>query len=190
MTDKIFGKALLVIDIQENLVNANSRMHIDLSNIDQFFKAVNQTIELFERKGLPVLYVTNEWSNFLVNWITGNACKKGGKGVGPDPRLRRINWNLYRKSTRSAFVNTEVLKDLQRWKVSEIVLVGLFAEHCIKATMLDALKNQFSVTVITDALGSKNENTLLRSLQYYHRKGATLISSQELKASNQNRITA
>jgi nicotinamidase-related amidase len=189
MTIGTFGKALLVIDIQENLVNPDSRMHIDITKIDQFFKNVNHTIDLFENSGLPVLYITNEWSNFLLNWVTGNVCKKGGKGVGPDPRLRRVNAKLYRKSTKSALINSQVLKDLQDWKVSEIVLVGLFAEHCVKATLMDALKNDFKVTVITDALGSKNEKNLSRSLEYYRSKGATLVPA-DFNFGNKNRITA
>ncbi len=168
------GKALLVIDIQENLLNPDSRIHIDLKNVDQFFKNVNRTIDLFEHSGLPVLYITNEWSNFLVNWITGNVCKKGGEGVGPDPRLRRVNMKLYRKSTKSALLNAELLQELRYMKVSEIVLVGLFAEHCVKATMMGALKNNFRVTVVTDALGSKSEKNLKRSLEYYRRKEVVL----------------
>ena len=178
MASKTYEKALLVVDIQENLVNPDSRMHIDVTNIDQFFENVNHTIDSFENEGLPVLYITNEWTNVFLNWVTGNVCKKGGKGVGPDARLRWVDGKLYKKSTRSAFVNTEVLKDLRDWKVSEIVLVGLFAEHCVKATLVDALKNEFKVTVITDALGSKNEKILNRSLEYYDRKGTTLVSAK------------
>ena len=184
MTMKTFGKALLVIDIQENLLNPESRMHIDITHIDQFFKNVNHTIDLFENSGLPVLYITNEWSNILLNWVTGNACKKGGKGVGPDPRLRRVNMKLYRKSTKSALHNAQLFKDLKDWKVSEIFLVGLFAEHCVKATLMDALKNNFKVTVISDALGSKNEKNLRRSLEYYRRKEVTLVPADMINGNN------
>ena len=186
MPKKTFEKALLVIDIQENLVKADSGIHIDITNVDQFFKNVNHTIDLFDNAGLPVLYVTNEWSNVLLNWVTGNACKKGGKGVGPAWQLRRVNDKLYRKSTRNALMNIELLQNLQDWKVSELVLVGLFAEHCVKATLVNALKNGFRVTVIKDALGSKNEKNLSRSLEYYSRKGATLVASKALKESNSN----
>ncbi|HET7003798.1 MAG TPA: isochorismatase family cysteine hydrolase [Puia sp.] len=189
MTQKTFDKALLVIDIQENLVNPGSKIHIDTTNIDQFFKNVNHTIDLFENSGLPVLYITNEWSNFLMNWITGNVCKKGGKGVGPDPRLKRVNMELYRKSTKSAFVNQQLLKVLRGWKVSEIFVVGLFAEHCVKATVTDALKKDFNVTVITDALGSKNGKKLRRSLEYYRRNGVTLVPA-DLINSDKTRMTA
>jgi nicotinamidase-related amidase len=184
-----FEKALLVIDVQENLTNPVSKIHMDITNIDQFFKNVNHAIDLFEKSGLPVFYITNEWSNFLLNLLTGNACKKGGKGVGPDLRLLRVNEKIYIKSTKSALQNTQLLKDLQDWKISELVLVGLFAEHCVKATLTDALKNNFKVTVITDALGSKNERNLRRSLKSYRRKRVTLVSAEMING-NENRITA
>jgi nicotinamidase-related amidase len=189
MTTKTFEKALLVIDIQENLVNPDSRIHIDVTNINQFFKNVNHTIDLFEKSGFPVLYITNEWSNLLLNWITGNVCKKGGKGVGLDSRLMRVNMKLYRKSTKSALLNTELLKDLQDWKVSEVFLVGLFAEHCVKATMMDALKEDFRVTVVTDGLGSKNEKNLRQSVEYFRIKKVSLVTADMIK-STQNKMTA
>src|SRR6478735_2559139 len=177
MTTKTFDKALLVIDIQENLLNPASKLHMDTTNIDRFLRNVNHSIEVFEKSGWPVFYVTNEWTNYLLNWITGNVCKKGGKGVGPDPRLRRVNMKLYRKSTKSALLNTELLKDLQDWKVSEVFLVGLFAEHCVKATMMDALKEDFRVAVVTDGLGSKNEKNLRRSVEYFRSKKVSLVTA-------------
>lgn len=189
MKTKTFEKALLVIDIQQNLVSPGSRMCMDITNIDQFFKNVNQTIDIFENSGSPVFYITNEWSNFLLNWVTGNVCKKGAKGVGPDPRLKRVNMELYRKSVKSAFGNAKLLKDLQDRNVSEVFLVGLLAEYCVKATMMDALKNNFKVTVITDALGSKNEANMRRSLTYYHSKKVNLVST-DIMISNNNRMTA
>jgi isochorismate hydrolase len=43
--------------------------------------------------------------------------------------------------------------------------------------MMDALKNNFRVTVVTDALGSNSEKNLKRSLEYYRRKGVALITA-------------
>ena len=189
MTTKTFDKALLVIDIQENLLNRDSKIHMDTTNIDRFLRNVNHSIEVFENSGLPVFYITNEWTNYLLNWITGNVCKKGGKGVGPDPRLKRVNMELYRKSVKSAFSNTKLIKDLQDQGVSELYLVGLFAEHCVKGTAADALKNNFKVTVIADALGSKNEKTLRRSLAYFRGKKVNLVPA-DLMISSKNIITA
>ncbi len=189
MATETFDKALLVIDIQENLVNPDSKLHIDTTHIERFLKNVNQSIEIFEDSGLPVCYITNEWTNFLLNWVTGNVCKKGGKGVGPDPRLKRVNTELYRKSARSAFSNPKLLKDLHNWKVSEIFLVGLFAEHCVKGTVTDALKNNFKVTVITDALGSKNEKNLTKSLAFFRDKKVKLVPA-DLVFSGKNPVTA
>ena len=189
MTTKTFGKALLVIDIQENLLNPDSKIHMDTTNIDRFLRNVNHSIEVFENSGWPVFYVTNEWTNYLLNWITGNVCKKGGKGVGPDPRVKRVNMELYRKSVKSAFSNTKLLKDLQDREVSEVFLVGLFAEHCVRGTVIDALKNNFKVTVITDALGSKNEKNLRRSLTYFRDKEVNLVPADWMTVSK-NPVTA
>jgi nicotinamidase-related amidase len=189
MTTKTFDKALLVIDIQENLLNPDSKLHMDTASIDRFLRNVNHSIEVFENSGLPVFYITNEWTNYLLNWITGSVCKKGGKGVGPDPRLKRVNMELYRKSANSAFSNTKLLKDLRDLGVSEVFLVGLFAEHCIRGTLTDALKNNFKVTVIADALGSKNEKNLRRSLAYFRVKKVSLVPA-DLITGRKNLVTA
>ena len=177
MTPSPGTNALLVIDIQQNLVDPSSRLHIDTTNIELFFKNVNHTIRQFETAGQPIFYITNEWSNPLLNWITGNVCKKGGKGVGPDSRLSLVNDKLYRKSLNNALSNRELVRDLQEKQVSGIYLLGLFAEHCVKATLTSALKKNFKVTVIIDALGAKNDKNLRKSLQFYRYKGAALVSA-------------
>lgn len=69
-------KALLVLDVQENLVDPESRLHIDCSNLDVFFMNLNSSIELFNEREDLVIYIINEWSNPVVNLFTGNACKK------------------------------------------------------------------------------------------------------------------
>lgn len=150
-------------------------MHIDTTNIETFFTNANKTIRSFEKNGSPVMYVTNEWKNPILNLLTGNVCKKGGAGVGPDPRLLRINEKIYRKSKMNALSNRALATDLQAGRVSDIYLMGLFAEHCVKATLIAALKKKFRVTVITDALGAKSDKTLSKCLEFYNRNGATLI---------------
>lgn len=69
-------KALLVIDVQENLVNPNSAIHIDTAGINIFFDNLNRNIANFNNKGELVLYVVNEWDNIFVNLATRDVCKK------------------------------------------------------------------------------------------------------------------
>ena len=103
MTKKTFDKALLVIDIQENLVNPDSKIHMDTTNIDRFLRNVNHSIEVFENSGLPVFYITNEWTNLFIKlghrkrmqkrrergW-TGSASQAGEYGVVPEVYKKRF----------------------------------------------------------------------------------------------------
>ncbi len=73
-------RALLVIDVQENLVNPNSKIHMDTAGINLFFNKLNQTISTFDQHSDLVVYIVNEWTNPFMNWGTGNVCKKGGAG--------------------------------------------------------------------------------------------------------------
>ena len=69
-------RALLVIDVQENLLDTRSRIHMDPSAISSFIRNLNRSIGFFEANFLPVMYVVNEWTNPMLNLVTGNVCKK------------------------------------------------------------------------------------------------------------------
>src|SRR5208283_1714472 len=103
-------KALFVIDMQENLVNPSSPMHIDTVGIRTFFTHINEAIETYQKRGDAVIYIVNEWNNPIENWMTGNVCKKGGKGVGLDPRLVKVNSTIYSKSHPNSLSNKDLLK--------------------------------------------------------------------------------
>jgi Amidases related to nicotinamidase len=80
-------KALLVIDVQENLLDSRSRIHMDPIAVSSFVRNLNKSIEFFEANNLPVIYIVNEWTNPILNLLTGNVCKKGGKGTALIKRL-------------------------------------------------------------------------------------------------------
>lgn len=187
MINKIYGKteirkALLVIDVQENLLNPGSKMHIETAVADFFLASVNKSIDYFNSKGLPVLYTVNEWSNPLLNLLTGNVCKKGGKGTGLDKRIRVINDNIYSKSKMNAFTNKNLWDYLRSNSITELYITGLFAEACVKATVRAGLKNDFKVAVIEDAVGSRKRKNKTRSVNFYKRRGAQLIGADQLQS--------
>src|SRR5882724_4325099 len=127
MTSKMYGqveskKALLVIDVQENLVNPASKMHMEKDSINFFLANVNRSIDDFRTKGLPVLYTVNEWTNPILNMFTGNVCKKGGKGTGIDKRVRIASDNIYTKSRMSAFTNNELFTYLKNNSITELYI--------------------------------------------------------------------
>jgi len=52
---------------------------------------------------------------------------------------------------------------------------------------MNAIKNNFNAVIIEDAIGSKNTKKKLASLLYCERKGAIIISAEQLD-NNANRI--
>ena len=61
------ANALFVMDIQENLVNPASKLHIDTSGINLFFENTNLVIEKFHSQNIPIFYIVNEWTNPFQN---------------------------------------------------------------------------------------------------------------------------
>jgi len=160
-------KALLVIDVQENLVNPNSKIHIDPIGIDLFFDNVNKAVSRFNNNEDDVIYVVNEWTNPIQNWMTGNVCKKGGKGIGLDKRLMIINDKIYSKSKPNSLTNKNLLKYLKENEISDIYVAGLLAEGCVKATVKGLKSEKINVFVIEDALGSKSQKNKNAVLDYF-----------------------
>jgi nicotinamidase-related amidase len=181
-------KALLVIDVQENLLDSRSRLHMDPIAVSSFIRNLNKSIEFFEANNLPVIYIVNEWTDPILNLLTGNVCKKGGKGTGIDKKVNRVNDKVYSKSRMNALTNKELSRFLKASAISELYITGLFAEACIKGTAKGAIRNNYSAVIIEDAIGSKNTKKKLASLLYCERKGANIISTQQLPENTNSKI--
>ena len=184
-SDVTFGqtsnkKALLVVDVQENLLDSDSRLHMDPATVPSFIENLNKTINFFEKNNMPVIYTVNEWSNPILNMLTGNVCKKGAKGTGIDKRVHLVNHTVYKKSKMNALTNKNLSQFLKENSISELYIAGLFAEACIKGTVKGSIKN-YSVTVIEDAVGSKTTSKKTKSISFYKGKGSTVIKADQLE---------
>ncbi len=177
-------KALLVIDVQENLLNPNSKLHADSPAIPSFIQNLNKSIKFFEENNMPVIYTVNEWTNPIMNMLTGNVCKKGAKGTGIDKRILLLNDNIYTKSKMSALANKELAQYLKDNAISELYITGLFAEYCVKGTAKAAIKHNYKVTIIEDAVGSKSAAKKLKSLSICKGNGSNIITSDQLMRVN------
>jgi len=170
-------KALLVIDLQQNLLDPNSSLHVDSSGIGPLCNHVNDIIRQYHEEGWPVLYVVNEWTNPFLNLITGNVVKKGSKGTGIDPRIKRVNQIIYRKSSGDALSNKDLLNFLKYQGIRELTLTGVFSNACIKETLRSGLQKGFRMTIIEDAIGARSAKIQQRALEYFRKKGVLAKSS-------------
>lgn len=173
-------KALLVIDVQENLLKPNSGMHMDTSNVASLLENLNTSINAFETTNQPVIYTVNEWTNPILNILFGNVCKKGAPGTGIDSRVNMVGDKVYHKSRMSAFTNKDLAGYLKDESITELYITGLLAEACVKGTLKEALSKNYKVVIIEEAVGSKNETKKSKSLLYYKKRGAEVINAGQL----------
>lgn len=174
-------KALLVIDVQENLLKTNFKLHMDPSYVPSFLENLNKSIKTFETNNQLVIYTVNEWTNSILNTLSGNVCKKGGPGTGIDSRVNIVGEKVYHKSRMSAFTNKDVERYLKNESITELYITGLLAEACVKETLKEALSSNYKVVIIEDAVGSKNETNKLKSIHYYKKRGVEVIYADQLE---------
>lgn len=158
--------ALLVVDVQNDFCPGGA---LAVPEGDAIVPRVNRTIELFERRNLPVL-ATRDWHPRATKHFKefGGAwpphCIQGTKGARfhPDLRLPKDALILSKgmdpeQDSYSGFQAyngqgrdlESVVRDLG---VDEIFICGLATDYCVRATTLDAMRRGIRIRVLGDAI--------------------------------------
>ena len=171
--------ALLVLDIQKDFIGDQARMSVAKHQVEPMLEKVNTIIEQFNSHGIPVVYIGNEFEphQWVTNFFRKNAAIKGGKGAELDERLLIVNDLYFSKNKANALSNDELVSYLKANKVKHIVIVGLFTEGCVTATALGSKLNNFTVTVVSDAVASLNDKKRVKALKAMRSKGVTITDS-------------
>ena len=145
-------KILLVIDIQERYM-----AHYD----PNLLKRVNSRIREAQTVGIPVFYVRNiprleSTENY--DYATG---------------LSIVSDHLYDKKSPSAFSNPSFAEDLKKLGVTEIEMIGVDGNCCVKRTCLDAVAAGFEVTLNLHCIAARNEKIFARTLAELAEKKVT-----------------
>lgn len=171
-------KALVVLDIQEGYSGTDSRQPVTGTPATGMIATVNRLIEKASESGMEVAYIRQVFSNNLIVRLHGG--KRQGRVI-VDRRIQMINGNDFEKNRTDAFSNRQFEQFLIDRQVNELYLVGVDAAFCVYYTALGALNRGYRVTVVTDAVMSRNrmEDVLAR----YRRKGISVITSKQLAGS-------
>jgi len=158
--------ALLVVDVQNDFCPAGA---LGVPDGDEIIPAVNRTIGLFERRGLPILFTrdwhpreTKHFKEFGGAWpphcVQGTKgarfhadlnIPKGGlvlsKGMDPD----QDSYSGFQAFTDRGRDLESTLHELD---VYELFLCGLATDYCVRATTLDGLRRGLTIRVLRDAI--------------------------------------
>jgi len=158
--------ALLVVDVQNDFCPGGA---LAVPDGDSVVAKANRAMEIFERRGLPVL-LTRDWHPRETKHFKefGGAwpphCIQGTKGARFHPDLRVPGQALVlskgmdpEQDSYSGFqafsANGRDLESvIHDQGVDELFLCGLATDYCVRATSLDARRRDIRVRVLEDAI--------------------------------------
>ena len=171
--------AVLLLDLQRDFLGAaGARLPVDAPGAAAVLRTANAILaKRVLASALPVLIVTQfPASARLANFFRKGAAIVGTPGADLDPRLGKTGQvRVMTKARSSAFTNPDLERYLHAQGVQELYVLGVFAEGCVRATVRDARRRGYPVTVIVDAVATNARWKLRVALWAMRRAGATLV---------------
>ncbi len=150
--------AILLMDLQRDFLDREAgRMPVDERGAKAALQVANEVLSRQVLVGVLPILVMNQFpaSAGIANFFRHGAAISGTAGAELDPRLQRSGSEMVvNKARPSAFSNPELQRCLDSHGVKKIYVLGVFAEGCVRATVVDAVKLGYSVVVIADAVAT------------------------------------
>lgn len=155
------GDALLIIDVQNDFLPGGA---LAVADGDAILASLNAWIAAFRRAGLPV-FATRDWHPSAHASFTAQGgrwpahCVAGSPGAAISDQLALPpDVTLVSKGTLSevdaysGFSGTDLDRLMRRSGVGRLFVGGLATEFCVHATVADALRRNYQVVLLTDAV--------------------------------------
>ena len=191
MKHRFDKSALVIIDVQNDFCPGGS---LAVPRGDEVVPVINRLISEF-----PFVVATQDWhpANHISFKEQGGPwpphCIQNTFGAEPHPELEKERvdaWVRKASPDTDAYSGFEASdsqgrsfdKVLKSRNIETLYVVGLATDYCVRVTTLDALREGYSVNVVTDAIRAVNVNPNdgLRALEEMTRMGARLVTSSEL----------
>lgn len=160
-----FGKRPALINI--DLANAWTQPGYPFTcdGIDEIIAGVQQLLEAFRAKGLPVVYTTTAYdvtegpNTDMGLWhkkIPVEALKSGSEAVAIDDRITPLDNELVIvKKRASAFHGTPLAGFLRAAGVDTVIVTGVTACACVRNSIEDALADGFRPIAVRECVGDR-----------------------------------
>jgi len=176
--DIIDKPALLVMDIQEGTTGVLSDNDFYKSSSGTLISSINRLIDSTSKYNIPVIYIRNEVSNYLINLIN-NKLAQGGPGIAMDKRLKKAPAYLFLNDKMDAFGNTTLDSILISRGINKLYFVGLDPAYSIGYTMVAAKNRNYRVGLISDAVISESASLKKKKILEFSDLGCEVLSSEE-----------
>jgi biuret amidohydrolase len=171
------GRALLLIDFQEDFLAPNGRMPVDQGQVQPVIDAAQHAVEEARRNGDLIVKIGNEFrpSDVIANVFRHHAAMRGSPGMAWDDRIDPPGATYLPKWKSDAFCNPALVTLLEEAHVGHIRVAGLYAKACVSATAKAAHKRGFSVEVIGEATACTSEKSRENALDRLRSIGIAVV---------------
>jgi nicotinamidase-related amidase len=152
-TSKSDGPALILVDIQKGFDNieywGGQRNNLDAEN------KAGELLKLWRKNNLPIFHIQHCSSiptSLLHESHEGNEFKDIIKPIDEEP--------IIKKNVNSAFIGTDLKEQLDKQKITKLVIVGLTTDHCVSTTTRMAGNFGFDTFIVSDATATFNKKGL------------------------------
>lgn len=179
-------KALLIVDVQNDFCPGGA---LGVEDGDKVVPVINSIIDQFD-----VVISSQDWhpedSVHFEKWPPHCIANTQGADFHPDLKTEKINIKLLKGTENkddgySAFeaTNASLPHYLRENHIINLYVCGLTTDYCVKASVLDAIKEGFHTYLITDAVKPVNAQPGddKRALQKMFQAGCIFIKSHEIK---------
>jgi nicotinamidase/pyrazinamidase len=173
MPDYGRATALIVVDVQNDFAEPDGSLYVN--GAEDLIPAINREIERAVESGALVVYSRDYHPERTPHFqIDGGVwpvhCVGGSHGADFHPELEVVpgapqvlkgtggedGYSAFslRDPTSGEIAATELADLLEERNISDVVIVGLATDYCVKETALDARELGFGVTVLRSGIGA------------------------------------
>jgi nicotinamidase-related amidase len=182
--------AVLFMDLQRDFLSGEDGcMPVDELDAEAVLQAANEVLsKRVLAKALPI-FVLNQFpaTARIANFFRKGAAIAGSTGAELDPRLESSDSaKVIVKARPSAFSNPELEQYLRAHDVQELYVLGVFAEGCVRSTVIEAVKLGYTVHVIENAVATNAAWKKHFALWAMKRVGAIIVPNLLLATKRSN----
>lgn len=158
-------KSLVVIDIQNDITK----------NYKDIIDNVNRAIDWAVENDIHVVYIRHY--NLSDGTRTFKPNTRGSELVS---EMKIVSENIFEKSKGNALTSEDFANFIKKNEISEFFITGADAIACVKSTVFNMCKENYTVTVLSDCITSYDKRKIDEMLNYYAKNGSRVMTLNDL----------
>lgn len=153
---------LLIIDMQEDYTGENRNRKRFPYDIEPLIDNVNNRIDSYSRE--HIVYIKNQFF-----WESPKREKSLSKGMNV------VSDQIFTKRNNNSFKNIEFANFLREKNVTELEIIGIDGNYCVKATAIAASKVGYKVFLNENCIGIADTKKFRKSKMKMKRIGVRFL---------------